>query len=220
VTEATRGGPEDRDRPARKPDPEAKPSAPERQQRRISDYRTMRALAHPVRLALLDAIRREGTLTASAAAELLEDTPGNMSWHLQTLAKYGFIEEAGGGRGRSRPWRAVAGTIQFGSEDDDPQAAEADAALEATALQRIQERLREWWEARPAFPRRWRAAAFLARTTTYLTVEELEELSEAVQGLLDPYAPRLTDRSARPEGARPVEIVAFGHPLPPLPSGN
>jgi DNA-binding transcriptional ArsR family regulator len=54
--------------------------------RDISDPRTMRALAHPVRLALLEALRREGPLTATSAAELLDDSPGNMSWHLQTLA--------------------------------------------------------------------------------------------------------------------------------------
>lgn len=71
----------------------------------------MRALAHPVRIALLEALRRDGPLTATRAAELLDDSPGNMSWHLQTLAKYGFVEEAGGGRGRSRPWRAVSLTL-------------------------------------------------------------------------------------------------------------
>ena len=79
--------------------------APGAGRREITDPRTMRALAHPVRIALLEALRREGTLTATRAAELLGDSPGNMSWHLQTLAKYGFVEEAGGGRGRSRGLR-------------------------------------------------------------------------------------------------------------------
>ncbi len=94
----------------KKPGPS--PAAPDAYDHRdISDPRTMRALAHPVRLALLEALRREGPLTATRAAELLDDSPGNMSWHLQTLAKYGFVEEAGGGRGRSRPWRVVSLTV-------------------------------------------------------------------------------------------------------------
>ncbi len=55
--------------------------------REISDPRSMRAFAHPVRIALIEALRREGALTATRAAEILDDSPGNMSWHLQTLAK-------------------------------------------------------------------------------------------------------------------------------------
>ena len=73
--------------------------------RALTDPRAIRALAHPVRIALLEALAREGPLTATEAAELLTDSPGNMSWHLQTLAKYGYVEEADGGVGRRRPWR-------------------------------------------------------------------------------------------------------------------
>src|ERR1700761_5397400 len=88
---------------------ETSPSEP----REITDARTMRALAHPTRLALLNLLGREGELTASRAAELLDDSPGNMSWHLQTLAKYGFVEETGEGKGRSRPWRVISHTHHF-----------------------------------------------------------------------------------------------------------
>jgi predicted transcriptional regulator len=86
---------------------------------KVVDARRMRAVAHPMRIALLEALHREGPLTATRAAELLDDSPGNMSWHLQTLAKYGFVEEAGGGRGRSRPWRRVAETLDFENSTGD-----------------------------------------------------------------------------------------------------
>ena len=36
---------------------------------------------------------------------MLGESPANCAFHLRTLAKYGFVEEAGGGRGRERPWR-------------------------------------------------------------------------------------------------------------------
>jgi predicted transcriptional regulator len=78
--------------------------------REISDPKAMRALAHPVRLAILDTMRNEGDLTATRAAELLNQSTGNMSWHLQMLAKYGFIVEAEGAKGRSRPWKIAPGT--------------------------------------------------------------------------------------------------------------
>ena len=78
-----------------------------RPSREINDPKAMRALAHPVRLAILDAMRNEGELTATRAADLLDQSPGNMSWHLQMLAKYGFIVEAEGAKGRRRPGRSL-----------------------------------------------------------------------------------------------------------------
>src|ERR1700749_2310784 len=89
--------------------------------REITDARTMRALAHPTRLALLELLGREGELTAARAAELLDDSPGNMSWHLQTLAKYGFVEETGEGKGRSRPWRLASEGQSFETGVADPE---------------------------------------------------------------------------------------------------
>ena len=73
----------------------------------ISDPKMMRALAHPLRVALIEAIGQADsqTLTATEASELLGESPANCAFHLRTLAKYGFVEEAGGGRGRQRPWR-------------------------------------------------------------------------------------------------------------------
>src|ERR1700761_2204857 len=87
----------------------------------ITDARAMRAVAHPLRVALLEAMRRDGEITATRAAEMLGESPGNMSWHLQTLAKYGFVEETGEGRGRSRPWRVVSVTRSFETGMNDPE---------------------------------------------------------------------------------------------------
>jgi hypothetical protein len=188
--------------------------------RTISDPRAMRALAHPMRMALLEAIMREGTLTATRAAELLDDSPGNMSWHLQTLAKYGFIEEAEGGRGRSRPWRLVDVSLNFESAEPDPEYAAAEDALEATLHQSIDQRLRAWWSQRRSYPVEWRRASFSIYTTTYLTVEEMKKLNEDINDLLQSFAARSADKSQRPTGSQPVQVVALGHPLPPMPSGH
>jgi predicted ArsR family transcriptional regulator len=180
----------------------------------------MRALAHPMRIALLEAIMREGTLTATRAAELLDDSPGNMSWHLQTLAKYGFIEEADGGRGRSRPWRIVDVSFSFESAEPDSEYAAAEDALEATLHQTIDQRLRAWWSQRRSYPVEWRRASFSTYTTTYLTVEEMKKLSDEINDLLQRYAGRSADKSQRPAGSEPVQVVALGHPLTPMPSGH
>jgi DNA-binding transcriptional ArsR family regulator len=194
--------------------------APSRSLDKVVDARRMRAVAHPMRIALLEALGREGPLTATRAAELLNDTPGNMSWHLQTLAKYGFVEEAGGGRGRSRPWRRVAETLDFATSTGGPDQAAAGDALEAVYMERNFSLLREWWARRRSYPVKWRKAASPSNSVTYLTADELKKLGEDVVALWEPYRVRSRDRSKRPPGAQPVHLVFYSHPLPPGPTGN
>jgi predicted transcriptional regulator len=188
--------------------------------REISDPRSMRAFAHPVRIALIEALRREGALTATRAAEILDDSPGNMSWHLQTLAKYGFIEEAAGGRGRSRPWRLAAQTYSFETALDDPESAAAGEVLEANLHEHNYRRLREWWSVRRSYPAKWRQAAFSSNSVVYLTAEETSRLSEDIREVLDRYRAAGAERGKGAPEALPVRFVAFAHPLPPTPSAD
>jgi DNA-binding transcriptional ArsR family regulator len=189
------------------------------ERREITDARAMRALSHPTRLALLDVLRREGDLTASRAAELLDDSPGNMSWHLQTLAKYGFVEETGEGKGRSRPWRIASVRNRFITSPDDPEASEAGNQLVLLFIDRAVQQHREWLARHHTYSPDWQDAAFLSNSLVYLTAGELMQLSTEVVELFARYAERI-DRDKRPEGALPVHLTAFGHPLPPTASGN
>src|ERR1700761_6802893 len=122
----------------------------------VTDPRAMRALAHPLRVALLEAIRRDGEITATRAAELLGESPGNMSWHLQTLAKYGFVEETGKGRGRSRPWRLVTASNRFRVDIDDPAAGAAGDVLVDQFVARAVDKQRQWMVSRNRFAPEWR----------------------------------------------------------------
>jgi len=187
--------------------------------RQIRDATTMRALAHPTRLALLDVMRRDGEITATRAAEQLGDSPGNMSWHLQTLAKYGFVEEAGGGKGRSRPWRIASTDTRINAVSDDPGVAAAGDALTLQVLERDRAQMREWLSTRRDYSTEWQEASFLSNTLTYLTPSELAALSDDVVELFLRHRDRIEKRS-RPEGALPVRLAAFGHPLPPTEAGN
>jgi DNA-binding transcriptional ArsR family regulator len=190
-----------------------------RQRRVIADARAMRALAHPLRVALLEAARRDGTITATRAAELLGESPGNMSWHLQTLARYGFLEETGEGRGRSRPWRITSDSQSFETGMADPDTATAGEALERTFAERTFQQLGEWWSRRLTYPVKWRRAAFFTDSVRYLTAEELTAIMHEVTAIYDRYE----DREAQgqgPPGALPVRLHAHGHPLPPTASGN
>lgn len=83
---------------------------PQEPQVRSLDARSLRGLAHPLRMRLLDALRFGGPATASQLAAKLGESSGATSYHLRQLAAHGFIEDApsaaragnGGGRRSTR----------------------------------------------------------------------------------------------------------------------
>jgi DNA-binding transcriptional ArsR family regulator len=194
------------------------PQPPPRRQ--LTDAKEMRALAHPVRVALLELLTRDGPMTATEAGEVLGESPANTSFHLRTLAKYGFVEEAPGGTGRQRPWRRVGLGNSWDLDSDDAATAAAAKGLADQFAQRTFERRREFEATRASYPKIWRDADFTYDTVTYLTPDELAEVSAAIRGLIDRFTGRLIDRDQRPDGALPVVITATGYPIPPTAKGN
>ncbi len=189
--------------------------------RELSDARTMRALAHPVRLALIDVLKLEGPLTATQAGERIGESPTTCSFHLRQLAKYGFVEEAGGGSGRTRPWRMTVSGTRFTTEQADPETRLAAGVLERMLRERNLERYRAWIETRTSYPEAWRENALTSQSVLWMTVEELAELNEELLAVLDSRFPeRKTDPAARPDGALPVELQIFSYPLSAVPGGE
>lgn len=184
--------------------------------REVSDARAFRALAHPVRLALIETLSLEGPLTATVAGEKIGESPTTCSFHLRQLAKYGFVEEAGGGTGRARPWRMTSIGMHYSSVHDDPETDLAAGALTRLLRERQWERYRTWLETRASYPRRWREATGDSEWVFWLTTAELEELNRELSTLLFPrFRDRLTDPSARPAGALPVEMLLLTYPVAP-----
>lgn len=96
---------------------------PRQRPKRVIDARSLRGLAHPLRMKLLQLLRLDGPATATGLAARLGENTGTTSWHLRQLAEHGFIEEdADRGSGRERWWRAVdESTVLRGPEFlDDP----------------------------------------------------------------------------------------------------
>lgn len=192
--------------------PSEKPSRPELRQ--VTDVRTMRAITHPVRIALIEALSLEGAMTATEAGDAIGESPTTCSFHLRQLAKYGFVEEAGGGKGRARPWRMTSIGISISSAAGDPQARVAASALSRLLQERHLARLQTWLETRSLYPPQWQEAAGQNESVIYLTAAELEELEEELVAILLPrYRERLTDPSLRPQGSLPVEILTFSYPI-------
>jgi predicted ArsR family transcriptional regulator len=155
-----------------------------------------------------------GPLTATELADRLDETPANCSWHLRKLAEHAFVEEAGGGIGRQRPWRVRAVGLAWDDADATPTELRAGRALEELLLQR---QVARYQQARAQLhdegEREWSDAADSTQNASWLTVQELDELNDGIHDLLERYADRLTDPSKRPPGSRLCELVAWGAPL-------
>jgi DNA-binding transcriptional ArsR family regulator len=182
--------------------------------RKISDAATLKALAHPVRIAVIEALSLEGAMTATEVGERIGESPTTCSFHLRQLAKYGFVEEAGGGKGRARPWRMTSIGMSFGAPSPDPEVEVASGILARLIRERQLERYWKWQTTQTNYPDRWRKAVTDNQHVFYVTVEELEQLNQEIAELLLPrFRDRVTDPSRRPAGAVPVEMLVISYPL-------
>jgi DNA-binding transcriptional ArsR family regulator len=178
--------------------------------RTIADAPSLKALTHPTRLALIEAIGLAGTLTATQASEEVGESPTACAYHLRMLARHGFIEEAGGGRGRERPWRLAQTGLRVEDDGDDPAAALAGRALTKMVTEMWIDRIRAFDLARPGHPKEIRDATGVLESVAFATPAELTELRAEIFALMGRFIARL-DPSARPPGALPFEMVLFTH---------
>jgi DNA-binding transcriptional ArsR family regulator len=180
----------------------------------IKDPQAIRAMAHPVRLSLLELLAHAGTLTATQASEVLGESPANCAFHLRTLAKYGFVEEAGGGRGRERPWRRTHVAYNFAEATaGNP---EYSAAVHALTDMVFSERLdvaRATLAARGQWPDDWQGALGESEMVMYLTPAEAREFNDDLVKLFSRHQDRLDHPERRPQDALPVEFLSLTYPL-------
>jgi len=184
----------------------------------LTDPRAMRAYAHPVRMALLGLLRTHGPMTATQAAERLGESSGTCSFHFRQLAKYGFCEEAGGGKGREKPWRATATFTTWSSAPADPERAEAEYHLNVVVVQRYFDQIARWLANRGEQPPEWQQAFGFGDLSLPLTAAELNGLRDDVRALIRPYLARITGEAEAPEDARRVNLLHFAFPEPERPS--
>jgi DNA-binding transcriptional ArsR family regulator len=187
--------------------------SPPRSVTRLTDPKALRALAHPIRLALVGLLRQYGQLTATQAGELLGESSASCSFHLRQLAKYGLVEEAGGGQRRERPWRATAMFTSWPDVADDPKVEAAAGLLRDVILDHYVQELARWYEAMPDEPAEWQRAAQFGDASLYITAAELEELSRRVRELVDAFFDRHANPDLRPPDARLVSFLQIAYPV-------
>lgn len=191
------------------------PHLPERRLR-ISDPRALRALAHPLRLALLDRLMAFGEQTAAQCADAVGSTASNCSYHLRILARVGLVEPGESGDGRERPWRPTATGLQFGPVDDggplSPAVAEVVRTIDQLELARDEQLTRAALARHDALPEDWRAAETRHSYGLHVTPAELRHLTEQIDALLRPYIALTRAHAPADAQAVHVRLLAFRHP--------
>jgi DNA-binding transcriptional ArsR family regulator len=170
----------------------------------LSDPRAIRALAHPARLAIIEALLPGDELTATEAASLTGLSPSATSYHLKALERWGIVE-AGQARadGRDRPWKARGRSIEVSS--DVPRTVLAETAMLEVFLDRNRALATEFLQNQASEPAQWRDTMELGNGDYWLTAGELAEISAALRRVLEPYEHRRP--GSRPDGSRRVRVA-------------
>ncbi|MEG3631799.1 ArsR/SmtB family transcription factor [Streptomyces poriticola] len=158
---------------------------------RSLDARSLRGLAHPLRMRLLNALRHGGPATASQLAGKLGESSGATSYHLRQLAAHGFVEDAPGrGKGRERWWKAAHMGVRFDEtllRNADPEVrGAADLFLHEVANHHTAE-LATWLGTREDWSEEWNRASDMSDWTLSLTPRLASELVEKMHDLVESY---------------------------------
>lgn len=177
----------------------------------ITDPQTMRALAHPVRLAILSQLQRAGPMTATQLSERVGASPSVASWHLRHLASFGLVADAAdpSGRrdGRRRWWRAVSRGFRF-QMPDGPEGRQAGRMLMTRMVAQAVEQAGRWTaEVAPRLDDRWSRESGSGNTRVRVTPAEARAIQEAIERVIGPYVEREVAGHEPGPDARTVRII-------------
>lgn len=173
------------------------------------DARSLRGLAHPLRMSILEVLTLDGPATATGLAARLGENTGTVSWHLRHMAQHGFIEEESGrGTRRERWWRVVEDTkvLETAEFRDDPDTRGALSVYMHELVQqhfsRVTTYLSESWDGD------WQRSGTISDWRDLrLTPQQLASLNEELMAVIARHTPAPGGEPA--PGALPV-IVQIG----------
>jgi Predicted transcriptional regulators len=182
---------------------------------RTLDMTSLKALAHPLRVQILDTLSQYGEFTASGLAERLGESSGATSYHLRQLAKHGFVREVEGkGTARERWWQRTPGGINLDPREvSDTIAGRAAADMVMRQWQQNKESLVTDFlmHGVDVLPAGWMDAAMTSSANVRLTVDQLNELTTDLSRRINEFADE--HRGQNPPGSRPVQIQFNAFPL-------
>ncbi|MEO8095440.1 MAG: helix-turn-helix domain-containing protein [Pseudolysinimonas sp.] len=176
----------------------------------------LRALAHPLRIRILDELSMFGPLTASGLGERLGESSGATSYHLRQLEKHGLVrEDTARGNARERWWERRPGSISTPEVREFPP-----GSAERQAAQLVED---EWFRGREAnarefaregdavFGDEWLDAAAFDVINLRLTAEQLHQIVQDIDVVLWKYIDAY--KKTPSEGALPVQMHISAFPL-------
>jgi DNA-binding transcriptional ArsR family regulator len=181
----------------------------------VVDATRLRALAHPLRIRIFDALSA-GPATASGLGQLLGESSGATSYHLRQLAAHGFVEEVvGKGTARERWWQIPRTRQVLSGTNLTGPAARESLQVFADEWLRLRFEAAADYRARAAagLEDPWQGHAEDVTDIAILTPDELSEMAEELMAVLEAWGARTRDRdNQRPEGARVVEVQIRAFP--------
>lgn len=183
------------------------PDLPDVRVDRKLDTDSLKGLAHPLRVKLLDRLSVHGPATASGLGEALGESSGATSYHLRQLEKHGFVREVEGrGVGRERWWERTPGGISVDMESR----AESEAARAASDMVLAQwERnrsalLAEFMDRGDELGLEWVLSSFISTANLRLTRDQAMDVHGRLERLIDDIVDDFRGNVA--PGSRPVQM--------------
>jgi DNA-binding transcriptional ArsR family regulator len=188
------------------------------QEDRTIDLESLKVLAHPLRVRIIDVLSQYGPYTASGLAQRLGESSGATSYHLRQLARHDFVRELEGrGTARERWWQRTPRGINLDARELN------DTIAGRTAIDLV---MREWQRNREnalmefltrgvdELPDAWIDPAVSSTADLRLTVEQLTALTRDVMKIVNEFADRYRGQRNDPvPGSRPVQIQFNAFPL-------
>ena len=186
--------------PTRNKKPPARPAI------ELKDPASIKALAHPARLAVIDELFAGRELTATECAEVAGLSPSAMSYHLRALEKVGIVERAEStGDGRERPWRAAGSKLSVTSGGGDSLVAfAAGAVIGKSVADRLSAAFADWLARSPNDDPKWRDVGGISSALVWLTTDEARAVEKAVADMIDQR--RGSSAEDHPDGARRLRV--------------
>lgn len=181
----------------------------------VLEMAALKGLAHPLRVAIIDALSGYGAATASALAERLGESSGATSYHLRQLEKHGFVrEDTTRGSGRERWWERVPRPISLNATEMGPGGADREASdlVMAEWQRNRQKRLGSFLaHGLETVGTEWVESSGVSTANLQLTLEQMHDLTEALSAVVDGYTEKY--RNQKKPGARPVQVHVDVFPL-------
>ncbi len=178
----------------------------------ISDPKAIRALAHPLRLDLLDLLVATGPATAAQCGRILGVSQASCSFHLRQLAKYGFVADAEPGSDRrERLWRMPDPRIRLPGRDA------VTRQFQQVVVERAMQEILDYGSRADQDNPEWQGTGGLIGGVALVSAPEAAEIKAKWKELLEPYFARAVGSGLQLQpGQRYVRYFMAGTPLPEL----